>query len=119
MVKKKKEQSRIPTGKVKRASKFISTGAKVGGNYVKHYTKKIFKPDLEKVELDKKNASDIYSALSNLKGSALKIAQMMSMNNALPKAVKNPDYQSIGAFSFSSSNQFVTMLILCESADFF
>ena len=35
-----KEQGSIPVSKVQRAAKFISTGAKVGGNYVKHYAKK-------------------------------------------------------------------------------
>jgi len=34
-----KEQGSIPVSKVQRAAKFISTGAKVGGNYVKHYAK--------------------------------------------------------------------------------
>ena len=35
-----KEQSKIPTSKVKRAAKLIGTGAKVGGNYVKYYANK-------------------------------------------------------------------------------
>ena len=35
-----KEQSKIPTSKVKRAAKLIGTGAKVGGNYVKYFTNK-------------------------------------------------------------------------------
>ena len=34
-----KEQNKIPTSKVKRAAKLISTGAKLGGNYVKYYAK--------------------------------------------------------------------------------
>ena len=38
-----KEQSSIPTGKVQRASKFLKTGAKIGGNFVKHYAKKMSK----------------------------------------------------------------------------
>ena len=32
-----KEQQSIPVGKVQRATKFISTGAKIGTNYLKHY----------------------------------------------------------------------------------
>jgi len=82
-----KEQKSIPTGKVQRAGKFLRTGAKVGGNYIKHYAKKAFNPDLDRQELDQNNADDIYDALSTLKGSALKVAQMMSMDkNMLPTA---------------------------------
>ncbi len=80
------EQSSIPTSKVERAMKFVGTGIKVGGNYVKHYTKKIIDPNLSKAELHADNAEDIYHVLSNLKGSALKVAQMLSMDQGmLPK----------------------------------
>ena len=70
-----KEQDSIATGKVERSAKFIKTGIKVGGNYLKHYTKKLFDPDLTKEELNNDNAQDIYQSLSELKGSALKVAQ--------------------------------------------
>ncbi|WP_200976347.1 AarF/ABC1/UbiB kinase family protein [Echinicola sp. 20G] len=83
----RKEQGQIPVGKVQRAAKFIKTGAKVGGNYVKHYAKRIADPKISREELDNDNATDIYSSLSELKGSALKVAQMMSMDkNLLPRA---------------------------------
>lgn len=82
-----KEQSKIPTSKVQRATSFIKTGAKLGGNYIKHYSKRAFNPELSRDELDHDNASDIYDSLSQLKGSALKVAQMMSMDrNLMPKA---------------------------------
>ena len=82
-----KELDRIPIGKVKRASKFVSTGAKVGANYVKAYSKAAIKGKLNKEELDNDNARDIYDSLSELKGSALKMAQLLSMDqNVLPKA---------------------------------
>ena len=85
-----KEQESIPVSKVQRAAKFISTGAKVGGNYVKHYAKKIVQPDLSKESLHQTNAEDIYNSLSELKGSALKVAQMMSMDkNLLPRAYQD------------------------------
>ena len=54
-----KEQLSIPTSKVQRAAKFVRTGAKVGGNYIKHYTKKLIDPNLSKDELDQDNAEDI------------------------------------------------------------
>jgi len=85
-----KEQISIPTSKVKRASRFLKTGAKVGGNYVKHYSKKLFNPNLDRFELDEENAEDIYESLSELKGSALKVAQMLSMDkNVLPTAYQD------------------------------
>lgn len=78
-----KEQDRIPTGKVKRASKFVSTGAKVGLNYLKYYAGGA----KDKDSLDASNAKDIYNTLSSLKGSALKLAQVLSMDQGiLPEA---------------------------------
>lgn len=79
---------RIPTGKIERASKLISTGAKIGVNYLKYYGEKITKTEDEaKGNLNKNNASDIYDGLKELKGSALKVAQMLSMEkNILPAA---------------------------------
>lgn len=85
-----KEFDRIPVTKVQRASKFISTGAKIGGNYLKHYSKKLVNPDKNRDELNEDNATDIYNSLSELKGSALKVAQMLSMDkNMLPTAYQN------------------------------
>lgn len=82
-----KEQQHIPASKVARSAKFVGTGIKIGGNYIKHYSKKLFNPDLSKEELNEDNATDIYESLSQLKGSALKVAQMLSMDkNILPKA---------------------------------
>ncbi len=82
-----KEQSKIPTSKVQRATKFIKTGAKIGGNYMKHYAQKLMDPEKDNSELHQNNADDIYDSLSELKGSALKVAQMMSMDrNLLPTA---------------------------------
>ena len=82
-----KEQNSIPASKVARSAKFVGTGFKIGGNYIKHYSKKMFNPELSRDELNEDNATDIYSSLSQLKGSALKVAQMLSMDkNILPKA---------------------------------
>ncbi len=82
-----KEQESIPTSKVARSAKFVKTGIQVGGNYIKHYSKKLFNPHLTRDELNEDNAADIYNSLSELKGSALKIAQMLSMDkNVLPRA---------------------------------
>lgn len=85
-----KQQDKIPSSKVQRATRFVKTGAKVGRNYMKHYAKKVVNPKLSREALDEKNADDIYEALSELKGSALKVAQMMSMDQGvIPKAYTN------------------------------
>ena len=77
----------IPTGKIGRAGKLVKTGVKVGGNYVKYYSKKLVNPELDKEQLNENNARDIYDGLKTLKGSALKVAQMLSMEkNLLPRA---------------------------------
>ena len=78
----------IPTSKIQRASKLIQTGAKVGVNYIKYYGDKITKTEEEaKENLNINNASDIYDGLKQLKGSALKVAQMLSMDKSiLPRA---------------------------------
>jgi predicted unusual protein kinase regulating ubiquinone biosynthesis (AarF/ABC1/UbiB family) len=82
-----KSLSSIPTSKVARATQFIKTGVKIGGNYLKHEVKKIGNPNLSKEELHNDNATDIYESLSQLKGSALKVAQMLSMDkNVMPRA---------------------------------
>ena len=78
----------IPTSKIQRASKLIQTGAKVGVNYIKYYGDKITKTEAEdKENLNINNASDIYDGLKQMKGSALKVAQMLSMDKSiLPRA---------------------------------
>ena len=78
----------IPTSKIKRASKLVTTGAKIGVNYLKYYGDKLTKTEAEaKNRLDENNAEDIYDGLKTLKGSALKVAQMLSMEKSiLPKA---------------------------------
>lgn len=78
---------RIPTSKIRRASKLITTGVKIGGNYLKYYGEKITNPEAARDNLNANNAEDIYDSLKNLKGSALKFAQMLSMEkNFLPQA---------------------------------
>ncbi len=91
----RKVQESIPTSRVQRSTQFVKTGFKIGGNYVKHYSKKLFNPDLSRDELNENNAADIYQSLSQLKGSALKVAQMLSMDkNILPEAYVNQFSQS-------------------------
>ncbi|MCY0970478.1 ABC1 kinase family protein [Chryseobacterium wangxinyae] len=80
----------IPTGKIERTGSLLKAGAKVGVNYIKYYGNKITKDKNEEEALktlNEDNAADIYDSLKELKGSALKVAQMLSMEkNILPQA---------------------------------
>ena len=77
----------IPTSKIERATKLVQTGAKVGVNYLKYYGEKMVNSDLTRDKLNENNAEDIYDGLKSLKGSALKVAQMLSMDKSfLPQA---------------------------------
>ncbi len=78
-----KTLDKIPTSKIERASQLVKTGIKVGGNYMAYYGEKIINPSLTKDKLNENNAEDIYDGLKNLKGSALKVAQMLSMDKSI------------------------------------
>ena len=77
----------IPTHKIERATKLVSTGVKIGGNYLRYYGEKLIRGEENKDKLNANNAKDIYDGLKELKGSALKVAQMLSMEkNLMPQA---------------------------------
>jgi len=78
----------IPTTKIQRASKLVQTGAKVGVNYLKYIGDKMVTSEIDaKERLNQNNAEDIYDGLKSMKGSALKVAQMLSMEKSiLPQA---------------------------------
>jgi predicted unusual protein kinase regulating ubiquinone biosynthesis (AarF/ABC1/UbiB family) len=83
----KKDQEKIASSKLSRASKLVNTGAKVGVNYMKYYAKSLGNKTAAKEQLEEDNAQDIYDAFSELKGGPLKLAQMLSMGDQLlPKA---------------------------------
>ncbi len=88
----------IPTNKIARAGNLVTTGIRLGGNYLKYYGEKALSVDGSRERLDEENAKDIYNSLKTLKGSALKVAQMLSMEkNLLPKAYV--DQFSLSQFS--------------------
>ncbi|GGG41504.1 ABC1 kinase family protein [Hymenobacter glacieicola] len=77
----------LPTTKVARAARFAKTGFHVGANYVKHYAKRAVGAESPTSELHEANAAELYGALSEMKGSVLKVAQMLAMEkNILPTA---------------------------------
>jgi predicted unusual protein kinase regulating ubiquinone biosynthesis (AarF/ABC1/UbiB family) len=83
-----KSIDKIPISKINRASNLVQTGAKVGVNYIKYFGDKIINSEEQARErLNENNAEDIYDGLKKLKGSALKVAQMLSMEKSiLPRA---------------------------------
>lgn len=82
-----KTLDKIPVTKFERAGKLVQTGVKLGGNYVKYYGNKMLNAESARERLDQDNARDVYDGLKTLKGSALKVAQMLSMEqNLLPRA---------------------------------
>jgi len=88
----------IPTNKIARASNLVTTGIKLGGNYLRYYGEKALNVEGSRERLDEENAKDIYDSLKTLKGSALKVAQMLSMEkNLLPRAYV--DQFSLSQFS--------------------
>jgi predicted unusual protein kinase regulating ubiquinone biosynthesis (AarF/ABC1/UbiB family) len=72
---------RLPTGKIERAGRFLRTGAKIGGNYAKFYGKKALLLNPDREDLQAANAEDIIEEFTQLRGTALKVAQMLSMDN--------------------------------------
>lgn len=83
-----KKLDKIPVSKMQRAAKMLKVGTGVGVNYVKYFGDKIITDkESAKERLNEANADVIYEGLSEMKGSALKMAQMMSMDQSiLPKA---------------------------------
>lgn len=78
---------KIPSTKIGRAANVLKTGLKVGRNYVSYFGDKLVDNENSKENLDKRNAKDIYEGLTEMKGSALKVAQMLSMEkNIIPQA---------------------------------
>ena len=82
------EQTSIPKHKLTRAASLLKTGVKIGGNYAKYYGRKVTTGVDDRDQLHQDNAEDAYQAFSELKGSPLKVAQMLSMDqNILPRGV--------------------------------
>ncbi|GAB3589950.1 ABC1 kinase family protein [Hymenobacter daeguensis] len=80
-------QTSLPTTKVARAARFAKTGFNVGTNYIKHYARKAVGAESTTENLHAANAAELYGTLSEMKGSVLKVAQMLAMEkNMLPTA---------------------------------
>ncbi len=74
-------QDKLPTSKIARATRFIQTGIKVGGSYLKHLGKKMLLQKTDSEDLQRDIAENLMEGFSKLRGTALKLAQMLSMDH--------------------------------------
>lgn len=73
----------IPSTKLSRFSVYSTTATKVGFNTLSHKAKKLINPKLNDDRLMEKNSKIIFEALTKLRGTALKMAQLLSLENGL------------------------------------
>lgn len=82
-----------PINKMERAVSSGKTAVKIGSKFLKYYSRKPFLSGDEKLsarkKLSKESAEALFQGLSLLKGTALKIAQMLSMElDLLPSSIR-------------------------------
>jgi predicted unusual protein kinase regulating ubiquinone biosynthesis (AarF/ABC1/UbiB family) len=84
---------KIPEGKIERGGLAAKTIAKLGVKHLGHMSKKVFTSKLNQEELQKKHEEDlgkiIFGALSQLRGTALKVSQVLSLEPDLfPESIR-------------------------------
>ena len=70
----------FPSSKYERGKIFAKTGLKVGKNYAKHYLKTLTGGESDKSEVNKRTAEEVFGEFTNLRGTALKMAQTFSID---------------------------------------
>ncbi len=76
----------FPASKLERSGLFAKTGLKVGKNYAEYLMDRATgeaDPEARKRELNTQNARDLFKEFARLRGTALKLAQSMSMDTGL------------------------------------
>ena len=76
----------FPASKLERGKIFAKTGLKVGANYARYLADRVTKGEddgTRKRALNTQNAEDLYREFTKLRGTALKLAQSMSMNTGV------------------------------------
>jgi predicted unusual protein kinase regulating ubiquinone biosynthesis (AarF/ABC1/UbiB family) len=75
----------FPSSKLERSTIFAKTGLKVGKNYAKYLADRVTGGDAEeqKQALNTQNAKDLFREFTHLRGTALKLAQSMSMDTGM------------------------------------
>lgn len=70
----------FPSSKYQRGKIFAKTGLKVGKNYAAHYLKTLTGRKSEKADVDRRTAEQVFGEFTNLRGTALKMAQTLSID---------------------------------------
>lgn len=70
----------FPSSKYQRGKIFAKTGLKVGKNYAAHYLKTLTGRTSEKTDVDRRTAEEVFGEFTNLRGTALKMAQTFSVD---------------------------------------
>lgn len=70
----------FPSTKYQRGKIFAKTGLKVGKNYAAHYLKTLAGRKSDKSHVNKTTAEQVFGEFSNLRGTALKLAQTFSID---------------------------------------
>ena len=75
----------FPAGKAARSRIMAKTGLKVGANYARYLAKRTAGQDADeaKRDLHTKNAQDLFREFTKLRGTALKLAQSLSMDTGI------------------------------------
>jgi predicted unusual protein kinase regulating ubiquinone biosynthesis (AarF/ABC1/UbiB family) len=79
----KRNERKVPSGRIARLVKFGGLASAVAGNVVKGTTKQILsgqRPSLSQSLLDTNNAVSITKRLAHMRGAAMKIGQLLSMD---------------------------------------
>ena len=86
-------QDEFPSSRFERSKRIAKTGLKIGTNYAKFHLQKAMgkKGSAEdRKELNSTNAHELFKEFSKLRGTALKLAQGLSLDNAiLPEEFAN------------------------------
>ena len=77
--------SEFPANKLQRGKILAQTGLKVGKNYALYYAKRPLSGDRETARnrLNQKNAAAVFADFTHLRGTALKLAQSLSMDTGV------------------------------------
>ena len=75
----------FPSGKIQRGKILASTGLTVGKNYARYYAKRSVTDDRESArrKLNRQNAAAVFKDFTKLRGTALKLAQSLSMDTGV------------------------------------
>lgn len=77
----------FPSSKMERGKIFAKTGLKVGANYARYLKDRVTKRgadrEAQKRDLNTKNAQDLFKEFTKLRGTALKLAQGLSMDSSM------------------------------------